>query len=98
MSNTDMFNEEWNRLAVNQEMELGGIRIGPLKPLGMQTVDDELDDEETLQREEEVLRQKLANQLAQMKDRETNSREYLRNHGIILELEIPDSAGIFALH
>lgn len=41
------------------EAELGGIRIGPLKPLGTPTVENEPDDEETLQKKEETLREKL---------------------------------------
>jgi F0F1-type ATP synthase assembly protein I len=85
MSDITIFSEEWNREAANEERALGGIRIGRIKPLGVPTVDDKLDDEETLQREEKVLRQKLTQQLAQMKERETNGREYLRKHGITPE-------------
>ena len=98
MTSIDVFSKEWNQRAAVQEVELGGIRIGPLQPWGMPTVDDKSDDEETLQQEEEVLQQKLMHQLAQMKEREANSMEYLRKHGIIPTLDIPDSAGVYARH
>ena len=94
MTNIDIFSAEWNREATDAEAELGGIRIGPLKPVGRPTADNEPDDEETLRQEEGVLRQKLADQLKQMKEREADSREYLRQHGIILPIEVPDGSGM----
>jgi len=98
MTNTDFFDKEWSQKAADEEMKLGGIRIGPTQPLGMPTVDDTSDDEETLRHEEELLRQKLAHQLTQMKEREADGKEYLRKHGIIPVLEIPDNAGVYARH
>jgi len=98
MTSIDVFSKEWNQQATAKEVELGGIRIGPLQPLGVPTVDDKPDDEETLQQEEEVLRRKLMQQLAQMKEREANSIEYLRMHGIIPTVDIPDNTGIYARH
>ena len=88
MSNIDIFSVEWNREATEMEMELGGIRIGPLKPLGAPTADNESEDEETLRQEEEMLRQKLTDQLKRMKSRETDGREYLRQHGIIPNVDL----------
>jgi len=98
MTNIDIFNKEWSQKATDKEMELGGIRIGPLRPPGVPTADDEPDDEEALRQEEELLRQNLTQQLAQMKEREANGKEYLRMHGIIPVLEIPESAGVYAWH
>lgn len=92
MTNIDIFSEQWNREATKAEAELGGIRIGPLKPLGTPTADEESDDEETLRRKEEALRQKLANELKRMKEREIAGREYLREHGV-LQIEIPENSG-----
>jgi len=95
MTSIDMFSEEWDRLATEEETKLGGIRIGPLKPLGTSVSDDESDDE-TLKQEEEMLRQKLVSQLEQMKERETDGREYLRKHGVIPNLDVPDRPGVYA--
>ena len=94
MTNANIFSEEWNREATEMEAELGGIRIGPLKPLGTPADDNEPDDEETLRQEEEALRQRLANQLKEMKEREANGREYLRQHGIVPNVDIPDGLGV----
>ncbi len=83
MSNVNLFSEAWNRETSEMEAELGGVWIGSLKPLENSSFESEPDDEETLQREEETLRQKLAEQLTQMKEREADSREYLRRHGAV---------------
>ena len=98
MSNIDIFSEEWRQQAINKEMELGGIRIGPLQPLGVLTVDGKSYEEESLQREEDRLRQKLAQQLAQMKGREAEGKEYLRKHGIVPKVDVPDGANVYARH
>jgi len=98
MTNIDIFNKEWSQKAAETEMELGGIRIGPLRPPGVPTVDDGPDEEESLKHEADMLRQKLTQQLAQMKEREADGKEYLRMHGIISVLEIPDSVGVYARH
>lgn len=90
MANANIFSEEWNREATEAEAKLGGIRIGPLTPLGTPTANSEPDDEETLQWEEEALRQKLADQLKRMKERNADGREYLRQHGVIPNVDIPD--------
>ena len=94
----DMFSEDWNRLAAEEEAKLGGIRIGPLKPLGTSGSDNgnERDDDETLKQEEDMLRQKLASLLEQMKGREADGREYLRKHGIAMNLDVPDRSGVYA--
>ena len=98
MTSIDIYNKEWSQKATEKEMELGGIRIGPLRPPGVPTVDGEPDDEEALKHEEELLRQKLTQQSAQMKEREANGKEYLRMHGIVSVLEMPDSVGVYARH
>ena len=98
MTNIDIFSDEWNQQATNEEMEIGGIRVGPVRPPGTSMVDAKPDDEETLQREEKMLQQKLTHQLVQMKERESDGREYLRKHGIVPELEIPDNSRIYARH
>ena len=97
MTNIDIDSEEWDREAIDMETKLGGIRIGPIKPLGTPTDDcvNTMDDEEALQREEKMLRQKLIRQLKQMKERETNGREYLLKHGIILKQDVPESLGVY---
>jgi hypothetical protein len=98
MTNIDIFSNEWNRQATNEETARGGIRMGPVKALGTSIHDEQPDDEETLQREEDMLRQKLTHQLAQMKEREADGREYLRKHGIVPELAIADSSRVYARH
>ncbi len=98
MTNIDICSAEWNKEATEREAELGGIRIGPLKPLGTLPIEDESDDEETLQQEEKMLRQKLTNQLKQMKEREAEGREYLRQHGIIAPIEVPGGIGMDYAH
>jgi hypothetical protein len=90
MTDIDLFNEEWNRRATDMETELGGIRIGPLKPMGTPVADDESDDNETLRQMEEKLRQKLDHQLTQMKEREASGREYLRKHGVVPNIDVHD--------
>jgi hypothetical protein len=97
MTIVDIFSEEWSRAAIDQEMKLGGIRVGPIKPLGSPTVDDQPGDEATLQQEEEKLRRKLTHLLARMKEREANGREYLRKHGIVPELDVSESSRVFAV-
>ena len=94
MTNLDIFSREWNQEATDMEAEMGGIRIGPLKPLGALAAESELDDEETLCREEEALRQKLTNQLKRMKERENAGLEYLRQHGIPFQARVPDNSGV----
>ena len=97
MDNINIFSTNWDWEATDAEMELGGIRIGPINPLGMPIADgvNEPDDEKTLQQEENRLRQKLEWQLKQMKDREANGREYLLKHGIIPKLDIPEGSGVY---
>ena len=94
MTNLDIFSREWNQEATEMEAELGGIRIGPLKPLGALTAKGESEDEETLCREEEALRQKLTNQLKRMKERENAGLDYLRQHGVPLQIGDTDNSGM----
>ena len=98
MAGIDIFSDEWKRQATSEEMTLGGIRIGPVRPLGTPMVDGQPDDEETLQREEQMLQQTLTHQLVQMQEREDDGKEYLRKHGIVPELEIPDRSGAYTRH